>query len=198
MYNWYESLSLIKSIHQLQNLKDQILTTNVWLEHVSVKLYKGNFSKFWLLSRLRVKRSRHNRSWINNFRNGRTINSSGNPWNTEVSLNSTCPASIYGCPTLYFITSTWYCVLQYLFISFTIIAIRKYKRDVLQIAFLGFFTFHSNILALKIYKRINSKQRALFSVRTESTAWQQWRRPFCITPGKYFGLPRQFLNLPAK
>jgi len=30
--------SLIKSV-RLQNLKDQILTTNVWLEHVSVELY---------------------------------------------------------------------------------------------------------------------------------------------------------------
>lgn len=28
--------SLMKSIYHLQNLKDQILTTNVWLEHVSI------------------------------------------------------------------------------------------------------------------------------------------------------------------
>jgi len=47
MYNWHgtHDTSLIKSV-RLQNLKDQILTTNVWLEHVShishikVKSYK--------------------------------------------------------------------------------------------------------------------------------------------------------------
>jgi len=41
MYNWHgaHDTSLIKSV-RLQNLKDQILTTNVWLEHVSVESYE--------------------------------------------------------------------------------------------------------------------------------------------------------------
>lgn len=66
-------------------MKDQILTTNVWLEHVSLR---SRFYRESIANRIHLPR------------NGRITSFSGIRQSTEVSPNSTYQASTYGFPTL--------------------------------------------------------------------------------------------------
>lgn len=66
-------------------MKDQILTTNVWLEHVSLR---SRFCRESIANRIHLPR------------NGRITSFSGIRQSTEVSPNSTYQASTYGFPTL--------------------------------------------------------------------------------------------------
>ena len=78
--------TLVILVFLLQNLKDQILTTNVWIEHVSIVdlLKRGDWFKNGIFSR-----------------NGMITNFLGSQRSTVVWRRFMCHRSTYGCQTSY-------------------------------------------------------------------------------------------------